>query len=221
MNWRIERVWGDVGSLHGASPPEHAERVVRILEIEQPCVVLGSSQNDAIVDYERALTRGVSVIRRRSGGGAVWMAPGDQCWLDLWLPAGDPLWVDDVVHGAFWAGEAWAAAAVSVGVASAEVHRGGLARTPLADLVCFAGRGPGEVFSGDQKLTGISQRRTRDWVRLQTMAYRVWEPERLVDVLTLTDRRRAELPAELMDAVVAFGTPDVVADAVVGCLPQA
>ena len=148
------------------------------------------------------------------------MAPGDQCWLDLWLPGGDPLWVDDVVQGAFWAGEAWAAAAASIGVVRAEAHRGGLARTPLADLVCFAGRGPGEVFAGDQKLTGISQRRSRDWVRLQTMAYRVWEPERLVDVLALTEQRRTELRAELKDAVLALGTPGTVAEAVIGFLPQ-
>jgi len=219
VSWRIEHVWGDASGLHGAMPPERAERVVRILEIVQPCVVLGSSQDGAVIDHERAKAFGVSVARRRSGGGAVWMAPGDQCWLDIWLPASDSLWVDDVVRGAFWAGEAWAAAAASIGVVSAEVHTGGLARSPLADLVCFAGRGPGEVFAGDQKLTGISQRRTRDWVRLQTMAYRVWEPERLVEVLALTERRRTELSAELKDTVLPLGAPGVIADAVMGCLP--
>lgn len=214
MTWRIERLSGDAAALHATQPPERAERVVRILEVTQPCVVLGSSQDDAVVDRDRAAATGVSVARRRSGGGAVWMAPGDQCWLDLWLPAGDPLWVDDVVEGAFWAGEAWSVAAASLGVASAAVHKSGLVRTSLADLVCFAGCGPGEVFVGDQKLVGISQRRTRDWIRLQTMAYRVWEPEHLLGILSLTDDRRSALGVELRDAVLALGPPEAVASAV-------
>ncbi len=215
MSWRIERVCGDAGDLHAVAVPEIAERVARVQEITRPCVVLGSSQSDAVIDHQRAAERGVSIARRRSGGGAVWMAPGDQCWIDLWVPAGDLLWVDDVVQGAFWAGESWSAAAISLGVTAVEVHRGGLERTTTADLVCFAGRGPGEVFAGNQKLVGISQRRSRDWIRLQTMGYRVWEPQRLLDILSMTDDRRSALERELHDAVLPLGPPEAVTDAVV------
>ena len=225
---------GEAGELHTAAPPETAHRVARVLEVERPCVVLGSSQDATVVDSVRAESAGVSIARRRSGGGVVWLAPGDQCWVDLWLPAGDPLWVDDVVAAAFWAGEAWAAAASDLGNTvlgntvlgntvlgnnDTVVHRGGLEPTPHSDLVCFAGRGPGEVFVGNRKLVGISQRRTRDWVRLQTMAYRVWEPGRLVDVLSLTDRERAVLVTDLGDAAAALGDPADVIDALRHRLP--
>ena len=43
--------------------------------------------------------------------------------------------------------------------------------------MCFAGVGPGEVLDDTgRKWVGISQRRTRSWIRLQTMAHRVWDP---------------------------------------------
>lgn len=219
MTWRIEHVSGNADELHASNPPERAERVARVLEISHRCVVLGSSQPEADVDRDRAASLGVAVARRRSGGGAVWLAPGDQSWIDLWLPAGDHLWVDDVVGAAFWAGAAWQQALARLGVVGAEVHESGLARSALSDLVCFAGRGPGEIFAGTHKIVGISQRRTRDWVRLQTMAYRVWEPGRLLDVLALTDVRRDKLASQLDDIVLAAGRPDSVTDAVLGSLP--
>ena len=39
-------------------------------------------------------------------------------------------------------------------------------------LVCFAGLGPGEVTLDGQKLVGLSQRRTRDGVRIQGLLHR-------------------------------------------------
>ncbi len=148
------------------------------------------------------------------------MAPGDQCWIDLWVPAGDALWVDDIIEGAFWAGEVWADAAEASGWTGVESHTGSLDRTPLSDLVCFAGRGPGEVFVGHQKLVGISQRRTRDWIRLQTMAYSRWQPEDLIDVLATSPEHRRVLVDELADVAIAWGEPgSVIAANVVERLP--
>ena len=58
----------------------------------------------------------------------------------------------------------------------------GVESRPWSALVCFAGIGPGEVLDGDgRKWVGISQRRTRDWIRLQTMAHRRWSPADAVD----------------------------------------
>ena len=43
--------------------------------------------------------------------------------------------------------------------------------TPWSDLVCFAGLGPGEVLLDGRKLVGLSQRRTRNGVRIQGTLY--------------------------------------------------
>ena len=55
---------------------------------------------DGEVDHRVAGALGVEVVRRRSGGGAVLLLPGEFVWLDLVIPAGDPLWLDDVGQAA-------------------------------------------------------------------------------------------------------------------------
>jgi len=52
-----------------------------------------------------------------------------------------------------------------------------LIRTRWSSDVCFAGAGPGEVMVGDAKLVGISQRRTRDAARFQSMVHLRWRPD--------------------------------------------
>ena len=143
-----------------------------IFEIEQPALVLGSSQ--PMVDV-----RGIEVVRRRSGGGAVWLEPGGTLWVDVLVPRGDELWDDDVGRATHWLGDAWARA---VGVNSL-VHRGPMVRTEWSDLVCFAGLGPGEVTIDGRKVVGISQRRTRDAARFQCVAYERWNPEPLLRLM--------------------------------------
>jgi lipoate-protein ligase A len=56
-------------------------------------------------------------------------------------------------------------------------------RTQWSDLVCFAGIGPGELFVGDRKLVGMSQRRTRAGARFQCALPRRWSPEPLRSLL--------------------------------------
>ena len=66
-------------------------------EVEVPTVVLGSTQAFDVVDADRAAQAGVAVVRRRSGGGAVWLAPGVVTWVDLLLPADAGVYVWDRV----------------------------------------------------------------------------------------------------------------------------
>lgn len=115
---------------------------------------------------------GLDVVRRRSGGGAVYVEPSGTLWVDVVLPRGDPLWADDVGLAAHWLGEVWAAAIGD----RAEVHRGPMVRSEWSDLVCFAGLGPGEVTVDAKKVVGISQRRTRAAARFQCVAYEHWDP---------------------------------------------
>jgi hypothetical protein len=73
-----------------------------------------------------------------------------------------------------WIGERWREALAPI-VASGgvlEVNDGATRPSPWSDLVCFAGIGPGEVLLDGRKLVGLSQRRTRDGLRIQGLVYR-------------------------------------------------
>ena len=59
--------------------------------------------------------RGVELARRRGGGGAVYLGPGEQLWLDAWIPRDDPLWVADVSAAAEWVGAWWTDALAGAG----------------------------------------------------------------------------------------------------------
>jgi lipoate-protein ligase A len=125
-----------------------------------------------------------------------------------------------VVDGAQWVGELWRAATHELGGQHLHVHRAGLERSSWSSLVCFAGRGPGEVFTGERKLVGVSQRRTRDWIRLQTLIHHVWDPARTLDVLELAPTARHQGERDLSSIVAtADGDTDTVVAAVVAHLP--
>jgi lipoate-protein ligase A len=178
MTWALERLSGRAGALHARLLPEPLERTVWALTVDRPAIVLGSAQR---ID-EVAVPDGADLVRRRSGGGAVWLAPGGTLWVDVLLPRDDPLWDDDVGRSGLWLGEAWAAA---LSGHSAVVHRGAMQRSPHADAVCFAGLAPGEVTQGPggPKLVGVSQRRSRYGARFQCVAYETWDPAPLATAL--------------------------------------
>ena len=168
---------GTAEELHHTVLP--IERGVWLLTPTRPAIVLGSSQKDKDVDHDFCAANGIDVVRRRSGGGAVYVHPTESLWVDIVLPRGDALWNDDIGKSMWWIGEWWASLLADVGVASTEVHRGAFERNEWSDLVCFAGRGSGEVFANGQhshrKIVGISQRRTRDYARFQCIAYFQWD----------------------------------------------
>lgn len=145
-------------------------RLARLYTVEGPGLVLGSTQKAAAADERRAASSGVEVLRRRSGGGAVLLWPGRQVWADFFVAATDPLWHDDVTLAARWAGRLWASAVASLSTSGCSVHTERLIADRWGRLVCFAGMGPGEVFVSGRKVVGVSQRRSRDRVRIQTAA---------------------------------------------------
>ena len=176
--WRVEAVEGRAGELHHLDVS--AERLVRVHHLAGPALVLGSTQPAAIARGEIAQRLGVEVARRRSGGGAVWLAPGEQVWVDVVVPAGDPLWHDDVGLAGHWLGAAWAALLPGAGV-----WRGAMVDRGLGRVACFAGMGPGEVSVAGRKVVGMSQRRTRTHARFQCVAYLRWDPAPLLGLLDL------------------------------------
>jgi lipoate-protein ligase A len=179
---------------------------VRVLAVSAPALVLGSTQPAVEAD-------GVEVVRRRSGGGAVLLRPGETVWVDVVVPADDPRWTDDVGRSFWWLGEVWASA---LGGAGLSVHRGPLVRTRWSSAVCFAGLGPGEVVDGaGRKVVGMASRRTRDGALFQCAVPLRWDAAAYVELLGLPPEAEADLAdvAAPLDA-----TPDAVVDAFLSAL---
>ena len=171
LGWTIEHVRGSVSDLFALEePPRDTSRLARMYTVERPGLVLGSAQAAGAADQRRAASSGVEVVRRRSGGGAVLLWPGRQVWADFFVAATDPLWHDDVTLATRWVGRLWASAVASLSTSGCSVHTERLIADRWGRLVCFAGMGPGEVFVGGRKVVGVSQRRSRDRVRIQTAA---------------------------------------------------
>lgn len=170
---------------------------VTILEVSRPALVIGSTQPAAHVDADRLDAAGVDLCRRRSGGGAVLVCPGDLLWVDVVVPAGDYLWSSDVGRAFWWLGDVWVEALARLGVAGAEAHRGPLVANRWSGWACFAGLGPGEVSAAGAKVVGISQRRTRQGSLLQCAALLRWDPPALVELMALDPEGRRELSTHL------------------------
>jgi lipoate-protein ligase A len=218
--WELRRLTGRAADLHAEPLPETPGRAVWVLDATAPALVLGSTQSKEIVDGKAAAAAGIDLARRRSGGGAVLVVPGETAWVDVILPAADPLWDDDIASAAHWLGRAWQSALAELGVEGTEVHEGPLACGPLGRLVCFAAVGAGEVTvpggGRPRKVVGVSQRRTRAAARFQCAAYRRWDPEPLARLLRLDpEGRRA-----IADAAIGTGRdPATLIDAFLHQLP--
>ena len=177
--------------------------------MEHSTLVLGSTQSSDVVDAVRATERGVAVVRRRGGGGAVLLRPGDHLWIEAWIPRGDPLWEADVAVAAEWVGAWWRDALDpdGDGARGLTVHHGRAVPGPHGDLVCFSGRGPGEVFLADRKVMGISQWRSREGSLFHTCAYAHWDPRPLIDLLDVGSPRREALLRDLPQAATGILDP--------------
>lgn len=239
--WAVEEVFGPAALLHQRSadlldpPGGVVTRRVRVLHASRPAVVLGSGQPDEVVDRARAARLGIQVARRRSGGGAVLVGPGESVWVDLLLPKGDPLWSEDVRTSMLWVGEVWSEALAGVLPSALSVWTGTMVRSSWSDLVCFAGVGPGEVLvapadgSGrpaqgpGPKLVGVSQRRGRRGALLQSAALLRWRPLDLLDVLALDPADRGRAALEVGSAARGVGPvgPDVLLGAFLAALDGA
>jgi lipoate-protein ligase A len=136
-----------------------------VVRTERPVVVLGSMQDRELlvddVEYE--------VRRRRGGGGMVLLQP-DDLWVDWWIPADDDRWRADVHQSSEMVGQWWQRALEDSGLET-QLHSGGVEGDESLRVLCFAGRGPGELFFEDRKLVGVTQWRVREGVFLSTVLH--------------------------------------------------
>jgi lipoate---protein ligase len=209
--YRLVRSRSTAADFHGRTVPDPAHREIWQHDVTEPALVLGSTQDRSIVDLDACRRAGVDVVRRRSGGGAVLLVPGEVTWIDVIVPVGAAGWSDDVHGPMVWLGRHLAEVITSLGGADdVIVHEGAMRSTPWSRQVCFDGLGAGELLLDGRKLVGISQRRTRHAARLQCCWYSSYAPESLVELLQsghgldLRDLAPvATLPAALADAIVA------------------
>jgi len=162
-----------VAELHALDP--FAERAIAepeiwVCDLVDSAIVLGSRQSPDLLDQDACRAAGLSVVRRRSGGGAVLLRPDAAVWIDVVLPHG--VAPDDVRGSMVWIGERWGEILADLAAGEVTVHGGGMVCTPWSDLVCFAGIGPGEVLVDGRKFLGLSQRRNRHGLRIQGTLYR-------------------------------------------------
>ncbi len=216
----LERVVAGVGDLVAVSPESGCRRLARLCDPIRPALVLGSAQRDELIDRVAVARAGLEVVRRRSGGGALLVAPQRQVWLDVLVPASDPLARDDIAAAAFWLGELWRDCLADLGIASGalSVHRAGTSGV-LGKTVCFAGLGPGEVHARGAKIVGVSQRRNRHGTWLHSMALLGGDAAEVVsylDTSRLAPGLRADLVAQLRHGVEVLDP--VLAEPLASCL---
>lgn len=176
---------------------DEPHRLALARTVTAPTLVLGSTQPTELVGRDAMRDQGVELARRRGGGGAVYLQPGDPLWVDAWIPRGDPLWKLDVTDAAAWVGAWWVDALRGLGLRDFVVHGGRAAPGDLGELVCFAGRGPGEVFHHGQKVVGLSQWRAREGALFSSCAYLHWDPVPMLGLLDTDDDTGAELALAL------------------------
>jgi len=121
---RLLTLTGSIGAFHTRPIPDDLNRPeVWLFDPDHRALVLGSAQQESTADTRKTQSAGIDVVRRRSGGGAVYVDPVRSLWLDVVVPRHDERWSDDVRQATYWLGEAWQRALSTVGV-DAELYRG-------------------------------------------------------------------------------------------------
>jgi lipoate-protein ligase A len=157
------------------------EATMFVGHLDEPILVLGSSQSPQVLDEARVSS--LNLRRRRGGGGLVWLRPGD-VWIDWWIPAHDVRWSRDVRVSAARAGGWWREALGACVTRPVEVYDGPLVGEAHHRVVCFAGSGPGEVFVDGRKAVGLAQWRVHEGCLL-TSVLPASRSEGVVDLLAI------------------------------------
>jgi lipoate-protein ligase A len=141
---------------------------VFVARVNSATLVLGGNQSSDVVNVSSSPDM---VVRRRRGGGGLVLLRPDDLWIDWWIPQSDPRWSHDVRVSSIQVGTRWADALRERTSHEVSVHDGALEGDPTFRVVCFAGRGPGEVFVNSRKAVGLTQWRVREGVFVSTVLH--------------------------------------------------
>lgn len=136
-----------------------SEPTMFVVRLGEPTLVLGSSQSVEILDRDKL---GSLALRRRRGGGGLVLLQPDDLWVDWWIPASDARWSPDVRASSLLVGGWWRDVLTKHVQGEVSLHEGALEGVEAHRVVCFAGRGPGEVFVNGRKAVGLAQWRVRE-----------------------------------------------------------
>jgi lipoate-protein ligase A len=136
-----------------------SEPTMFVVRLGEPTLVLGSSQSVEILDRDKL---GALALRRRRGGGGLVLLQPDDLWVDWWIPASDARWSPDVRASSLLVGGWWRDVLTKHVRGEVSLHEGALEGAEAHRVVCFAGRGPGEVFVNGRKAVGLAQWRVRE-----------------------------------------------------------
>ncbi len=195
--WVVSDKAGNVQKLHSLMNQDWTLPSLWVMSPTNSCLVLGSSQDDSCINYQHAKKAEVAIARRRTGGGAVFVDSQALFWVDLFVPRTHRLWEDDIGVASMGMGGVWKKALDSLGV-DCQMYDKPFIKDSLSELVCFAGRAPGELLIHGRKILGISQRRMKEGVRFQCALTLGWEPEEWLNLFTAESVRN--LQSEICDA---------------------
>ncbi|NNN19120.1 MAG: hypothetical protein HKL84_04625 [Acidimicrobiaceae bacterium] len=159
-SWRIIGEVGLASEMHSDPMRFAGLRTARFIDVTRSALVLGSNQNFGDVDLQALNRLSAELVVRKSGGGAVFLSPGGQLWVDIAIPKDDQLYDEDVSKSFHVIGEIFFGVLSDFGVHNLVIHTGRLVGGQLSKKICFAGLGPGEITCEGAKVVGMSQRRT-------------------------------------------------------------
>ncbi|MDI3340614.1 MAG: hypothetical protein QJR03_08785 [Sphaerobacter sp.] len=173
-----EALMGAVAS--GVSPP-----VLRLYSWAEPVVILGVSQPVADLDLDACRARDYRVLRRLSGGTAVYH-DADEISVDLIVPPGTWFAPGDVTQAYARFSAVLGAALAGLGVAVRPVSVAEARGSPVPAVLrpaCFGGLAPYELVRDGRKVVGLSQIRRRGVAVLQAALYRRFPAAALASAL--------------------------------------
>jgi len=138
------------------------------VQVGNSVVVLGGSQSVSVLDL---VFLGEQNLRRRRGGGGLVLLSNADLIVDWWIPTGDSRWSSDVRESSRLVGRWWAEVLRDFVDDDVTIHDAGLEGDRDFRVVCFAGRGPGEVFVAGKKAVGLTQWRVREGVFVSTVVH--------------------------------------------------
>lgn len=156
------------GVAAGASPP-----TLRLYSWSEPVVIIGVSQSVEDLDLDACRVRGYRVLRRLSGGTAVYH-DATEISIDLVVPLGTWFSPSDITKSYARFGRVIVEALARVGAAVRPVSVAEARRAvvpPDLQPACFGGLAPHELVVGGRKVVGLSQIRRRGAVAVQAAIY--------------------------------------------------